>query len=408
MTLTPILDRVFRSNPAYELISFDRLAADQQALLKDLANDPDFYGVLVDPKRAELPVKSVCRNSAGLIRSLMRPGKLPFSLRESFDERSNQAVAALVLDGILEIGDGAGFFSGADACALLYAGDPAVGAKDFLPRLSQAALEYAQALSICDSGGDLTGDSDGGSARLSMRLYNYNRLPLTPQWTRRLPSEASVLDFLGLADAAWIKGKLTNWKLIEDERPVKAWFEWILRGRRSTVTADQEKKVRYNGYKLYVSPRPEYLPAAFQAVVEALAESSAYAFKVGRNVANLLRPDKLVIYFADFETLEQTAGVLARKLSGCEVQGVPFTAPIGNDGLLSWGIDPAPDQGMLSWQGPESWRLWITNRLAVSLVSALQRPTQRIEPWQFALERLRLEEIDVTTWTPTRAFGTAA
>jgi hypothetical protein len=73
--------------------------------------------------------------------------------------------------------------------------------------------------------------------------------------------------------------------------------------------------------------------------------------------------------------------------------------------LLSWGIDPPRQKGALSWQERESWRLWITNRLATAILAAKKTQSDGLEPWRFALERLRLENVDTETWTPLASFG---
>ena len=58
----------------------------------------------------------------------------------------------------------------------------------------------------------------------------------------------------------------------------------------------------------------------------------------------------------------------------------------------------------LSWMGRESWRLWLTNRLANALLTAKRTPASSsassLRPWQYALERLRLEGVDTSSWTP--------
>ncbi|MGH7248249.1 MAG: hypothetical protein ACREH9_09110, partial [Pseudomonadota bacterium] len=121
--------------------------------------------------------------------------------------------------------------------------------------------------------------------------------------------------------------------------------------------------------------------------------------------AGLLRPDKLVVYFWSFDSLQETARQILTRLGSCPAHGVPFTAGITDDGLLSWGFDPPPDKGALAWRERESWRLWITNRLATALLSARKTAAGGIEPWQFALDRLRLENIDTATWAPNDSFG---
>jgi hypothetical protein len=141
--------------------------------------------------------------------------------------------------------------------------------------------------------------------------------------------------------------------------------------------------------------------------MEVLTDSRAHHFKVGCDAPGLLRPDKMVAYFSSFESLQDAARRIGAALAGCETQGVPFTAALQADGLLSWGIDPAPDKVTLSWQEHPSWRLWVTNRLAVALVAARGARNSGLEPWRFALERLRLENVDTDTWTPTESFGRA-
>ncbi len=124
----------------------------------------------------------------------------------------------------------------------------------------------------------------------------------------------------------------------------------------------------------------------------------------------MLRPDKMVAYFSSYEDLMGTAEKLKEELAGCAGQGVPFTAELAGDGLLSWGVDPPAEEHGLPWLGRESWRLWVTNRLAVALIAASTGGSANLEPWQFALRRLQLEGVDTRLWTPAgtdwkRSFG---
>ena len=387
VALNSILERVFRSNPAYELAPFDRLPLEQQELLKDLTRDPDFYGVLLPRTPSARGIKSVCRETALLVHTMLQPGPLPRYLQQTLGDGCNQAVAELVLDGVLEIGHEGRFVSGSEAYPIIYASRAAPAPQGLLPRLSQAALEYAQALAIDDP------------LRLSARLYFYNRIPLTSRWTRRLPSEDAVADFLGISSPANRKRLQKHWSRVERSASYTGWFQWQSRRNRPADRA------RRHGYKLYVSPLPEDLQEVFRAALEVLDDSPAHYFKVGCDASGLLRPDKLVLYFSDFEPLEQAARDIALRLSGRAAHGVPFTAAITSDGLLSWGVDPLPEKGALSWQEQESWRLWVTNRLAAALVSARHNCPADLQPWQFAMERLRLENVDTATWAPTQNFA---
>jgi hypothetical protein len=138
---------------------------------------------------------------------------------------------------------------------------------------------------------------------------------------------------------------------------------------------------------------------AFQAAASAAADVGAVALKAGRDVYGMLRPDKIVAYFRNREAMQAAADRLAVELSECPQHGVPFTAELSGCGLLSWGIDPPRREQFLPWQERESWRLWITNRLASALVIANARAASPKNAVQFALERLRLEGVDVGTWT---------
>jgi hypothetical protein len=131
-----------------------------------------------------------------------------------------------------------------------------------------------------------------------------------------------------------------------------------------------------------------------------LADSPAFAFKVGGDLPALLRPDKLVVYFARYGDLTESAARLQATLTGVPAQGVPFSAPLTADGLLSWGIDPAEDMQTFGWKGGESWRAWVTSRLAESLLESSRCPDLPVAPWTFALAALELEGIEPTTFVP--------
>ncbi len=389
--LKNILDASFRANPEYELTLFDRLPPDQQDTLRDLTKDPDFYGVLLPNGGVARTAKSVCRDTALLLFTLKEAGVLPGFVRAALGENCNLAIAELVLDGVLQIEHGGKFVSGFDAHDLIHGDRPAMEPQGAIARLTRAALEYGQNLDIDDSG------------RLSARLYFYNRVPLSPGWTRRFPSQDAVASYLGIENGGGTNRSLgSRWARMKASSEADGWFKWAARTDRIAASDVETKK----GYKLYLSPRPEYVRDAFRVLVESLADSGAHHFKVGSDAAGLLRPDKIVVYFQDFEGLRQTAERLSDRLDGCAAQGVPFTADMGNGGLLSWGVDPAAEKGTLSWQERPSWRLWVTNRLATAIVAAKRAHSGvGVEPWRFALERLRLANVDTDTWTPLEAFG---
>lgn len=357
--------RAFRASPAYELVVWDRLGEAERRMLGELAADPSFYGILRPHAGSGRTLRAVDRDTALLLLTLREPAPLPGFARSA----EAGAIIDLVTDGVLEVADGERFLSGAAGAALLLSGDVARSTHR-LGRLSEAALRYAAALRLRDA------------HALAPRLYGYNRLPLTPAWTARAPDAHAVLRFL---DPPFTDG----WHV--STQSGGSWMQWQRTGVRSA-----SRPVSAPSHKLYVSPLPDAVPAAFARVLEAVERLPVGHFKVGGDAAGLLRPDKLVLYFDDPATLVTVADALARALVGIPAQGVPFTAPIDDAGLLSWGMDPPAETRPLSWLPSESWRTWLARELASSLVTDGTAPAP-VEP---ALERLRRRGVDVERWVP--------
>jgi hypothetical protein len=388
--LRNILTANFCANREYSLVLFDRLPADQQEVLRDLTKDPEFYGVLVPPAGSLRKTKSACQSTALLLFTLMEPGPIPAYVQTALGERANQSIAEMVLDEVLMIEHEGGFVCGSAAYDLLYSEPHVEETTVPLSDLTRSALEYGQMLELEDS------------TMLSARLYAYNRVPLSPRWKRLFPDRDAVAQWLGIDVNGELRPMLDmRWERVPVSAQNEGWFQWTSPIRRA------ETGEGVTGYKLYVSPMPEATRGAFKAVVECLEDSAAYHFKVGDDGYGLLRPDKIVVYFRSFAALEETGRKIAARLPDCPAQGVPFTAAFEGSRLLSWGVDPPKQNGVLAWQERESWRMWITNRVAVAMIGAQQSQNGRLTPWRFALERLRLDAIDTDTWTPLAGFGRA-
>jgi hypothetical protein len=397
-----ILRGTLRANPAYELVLFDRLGDSERELLANLRGEPGFYGVLrprgerAGAPAGALSLKAVDRDTALLLYTLREPGPLPTYVEELFGHEAGRAVAQLVADGVLEVIQGEAFVSGAAALHLIADGSNAgASSGGRIAEISRDALRYAEALPLDEA------------LALSARLYGYNHRPLTPRWKRLLPDAAAVPGFLGFAAGGPAAALLArHWTAVA---PSSAWLSWKAQDGASGRLSTQGPM-----YKLYVSPDLEYLAdGGFVAIVTALTELRVPQFKVGADAAGLLRADKIVTYFPDFESLARAAHGLAVALAGVPAQGVPFTAEIGGGGLLSWGADPPRGEG-LPWEGQSSWRVWLAHRLARALLAARAgtgggnggndsndgNDGHGVPPWRFALERLRLEGVDTDTWTP--------
>jgi hypothetical protein len=383
-----------RSNPGYEAVPLNRLTpAERQSLTTvqpGVASAADSYGVLVPSPGSGLMPVVICRETALLFLTLQSPGPAPDYVLAAPGGEGQRVLQQLLLDRVLEIEGPAGFVTGADACGLLGLSSQQIGA-GALAELSQAALRYAAALQIADA------------PTLARKLYGYNRRPTTPGVRRRLATPDAVADFLGLgADGANRDIVDAGWTTIEGG---EGWLQFAAR--------PSGRDARGITCKLYVGLDMDALATRFGAIVDVLAHSEASQFKVGADLGGLLRSDKMVAYFPSKDTLLAAAQALTPVVAGQRVQAVPFTAEIAAGGALSWGSDPAA-----GGSARMSWRQWICERLAIALATARldaapeQEPRETaaggIEPWSFALQRLRLDGVDPQTFMPMANWSEAA
>lgn len=367
-----ILGARFRANPEYQLIPFERLPAEQREQWKELARDTSFFGLLLPREGSAWRMKSACRDTALLFFTLQSAGVLPgFALQADSDE-SNRTIAQLVLDGILEVETNGEFLTGPGAASRIFPETRTDAFSHPLASLSADAVRYGASLDSLDAG------------QIAARLYFYNRTPLTARWRTLYATKEAVLAHLGVKDNPVLR---RDWLELPTDPANSVWVSWRRRSQWSVPVGGQT-------YKLYLSPHPEHLSEAFRVFVSAISGAGSLNFKTGGDAGALLRPDKLVAYFHSKEDLEEAAARLESELAGCPAQGVPFTAPSGDSLLVSWGIDPPAEE----WEPRESWRLWVTKRLAVHLkAGSTARPA--VDPVKFALERMRLEAVDTATWT---------
>jgi hypothetical protein len=236
-----------------------------------------------------------------------------------------------------------------------------------LAHLSVQGLQHAQALGA------------ESVAITAARLYAWNRLP-SSAW-RRLAAEPALLS------AKSVRAAGNTWMQVTPGPPVSPWCIWRPRG----------DPVEHTGpiWKLYVSPSPMHLAEAVAASLAAAAGLPVVSLKYGGDAQGILRPDKLVVHLASVDAVRGLANRLLHSLDGCPAHGVPYTAELGGNGLISWGCDPPAGSADASI-GP-SWRSWVTHLLAEGLAS--QCPSG-IEPWQVALDRVAQAGVDPGTWAP--------
>jgi hypothetical protein len=242
--------------------------------------------------------------------------------------------------------------------------------------MSFRAVRYGQALKMTDA------------ALLARRLYGFGAVPRGPRWDL-LIGGADAIGLLGINPEGRVRQLLAgNYQASTHPN----WLSWSLHPEHEHRRPDLP-------CKLYVSPRPEALARCFPILAGVLSENRVGSFKVARGVAGLLRPDKFVAYFEGLDHLRHVAAALSAALEPCPAQGVPFTAEISADGLLSWAIDPPSGERRPGSSLRESWRYRVTSQLAGALVGA-QSVAIGVDPFEYALDRIGMEGVDPRTWAP--------
>lgn len=316
----------------------------------------------------------VSRETAGLFRTLRRRRPLPPGTS------SPAQVAGWVLDGILEIEHAGRMRSGPAAHSLFFPLKAAPSPRNGPGILSLEALRYAASLGATDP------------LVLADRLYRYNTKPASPSWCRSLRGTRNAARLLQAdRNGRAIQIRRGRDEILESPGGRGIWRVWENPDGKSPAPDAPT-------FKLYVSPVPEAVGEALRALL-ALFETRGAPFsaKVGRDLPNLLRPDKLVAYFSRRADLFDAAEKLHRRLGGMPSQGVPFTAAFGEGALLSWATDPPDDAEPPGPHRRGSWRGWVTTRLGAALASALAANAE-VVPWRFALDRVSLDGVDPTRW----------
>jgi hypothetical protein len=356
-----------RVNPRFRLLSFDQISEQDKPAFASLTRSDDFYGVLIPPPDSSLPPKSLSRDAALLLLTLREPACIPQLLDSLFGRAVNERVRELLLDGICEIEKDGVFVSGSRAVPVV---DPAVTAAARVAQLSLDAITYAASLRGLSA------------AALGFRLYMYNRTPITSKLSRRFLYDADLLSFL--FDDKTNRQLEKQWRC---DTSNDAWLIW------------RHAEAARSPFKLYVSPTLNCAPETFRAAVGAFQRVNCAQFKFGRGAAGVARPDKFVAYFATLDQLRAAAELIKEAVSGVSAQGVPFTAAIDTDGLLSWGMDPPRLEQVLPWQEFQSWRQWIASRVAVYTLAAVEGAAEDVGA--YVLQRVGLDGIEPTTWRPS-------
>jgi len=192
---------VFRANPNYDAIPYNRLSEKEREALIPWRQDAEGFGIL-NPKPGHcLPVMAISRDTALIFYTLQAPGQLPDYIH-LYSSQENQPLISLILDRVLEVLSPDGYVSGPEALSFFGLKSELSDCK--LMHLSYRAVRYAQDLALDDP------------VLLSLKLYLYNQLPVTRFWLNLLPDKSAMFDYLNLRSGQ-LNERILNkyWQVLE-------------------------------------------------------------------------------------------------------------------------------------------------------------------------------------------------
>lgn len=373
-----LVDRRFRTNPKFELVTVAELPSQDRTRIQSVAGDK-IWAVLRCRETSSYDI-AIDHETAVLFCSLLTPQTLPESLTKLTTPGGQRLVARLVCDQIIQIEKADGtFVHGVRAYHDLFGGNVesnSVRSRQLDP-LSRAAIDYALALPSLST------------VALARRLYSFNSSPRTQRWDTLLGDSGATARWLGLeTPAPWQERVKRCYAEYGTRTGSTPWLQWIRHGLNGNAVMR---------HKIYVSPITKELPEVLAVVAEVCCAMDVPAFKIGITLLGVLRPDRLVVYVNDQLTLSQVAAELRFALQGFEAHGVPFTASVDPAGLLSWAIDPEPRARLWPFDEPWSWRMAVAGDLAESITCAKRQDRDEVVI-DFALQRLRLDLIEPMGW----------
>lgn len=384
MKLNFLPAETFRAGRLFKLVETSRIRQSAPVAPADVLSDQDVFGLFVpDVPGNDLSPKIAYKDVALLYYFLQTEGTLPYFIRNGYDDQINLTLARLVLDGIFEICIDGRFVSGAAAQAVLYKENKSIQSSTArLPAISEKAIRYVLKLNEPDA------------RSIARKLYCYNTMPAGKRNYTQISDSSSVEKYLGIT-ADMQKRHLQGWKKQSPTREFN-WISWYR--RHVTHVSDYSNQPTY---KIYISPSVDALPNVFNQFISVLPSTRATSFKVGACLQGLLRPDKLMIYFKNYQDLTHAAQILVANLTCDQVQGVPFTCPIDSEGLLSWGIDPPRAEILKDMEGG-SWRAGITDKIAIAAGQARAENIRNQDAFDFIMKKLSLLGVDPPDWTPNQ------
>jgi hypothetical protein len=194
----------------------------------------------------------------------------------------------------------------------------------------------------------------------SQRLYAFYRTLLTRELSDRFGTDGVLKQGLyGAPSYARITSLLGRpWRRTPAPSAAHTcWLYWNAEGRGGTLNGRPLVKV-------YLSPSLDDLEQCIHAALPIIGKSKALAVKMPGSVRDLVRPERLVVYFYGWDDLVETLHALRPILGGLRPHGVPFGGIVPGYPLIAVGRDRTDADR-------SSWRKWLCSVIATAAVTEL-------------------------------------
>ena len=360
-----LLDCIFRRNPIYEI---EHRYMQKDYPIPQTSAVTEFYLRHRGDKK-DRPTISLTLTEAQIIYTLEGQQELTSSCVRLLGNDLHYTIIGMVYDNIIQV-QNKGIFEGGPTCSfvkeVLHSFPTFSAPNHLISKLSWDSIHYANYFSHLSQN------------EIVQKLYSYNAFPRTRFYDH-------FNDWFGTEDNIRLCNQIRKSYTSNSSNPPVYWFSWYhnVHGISNDLS-----------YKLYISPKPNDVRHVFSIVANICCTMLVPAFKIGANLHGIIRPDKLVLYFSNYDALERVALRLREVLQGIEVQGVPYTNPFDTNGLLSWAIEPV--QTSFEPATTLSWRMHVAScigrYLKLAYVQNLDFNILNI------LARIRLQGIDSNDW----------
>jgi hypothetical protein len=332
-------DLIIRKHPIFLICSLSDILKKNSSLKIYFKEYIDCFFLIYNNDYSIENIVSVDIATASLLYSISKKPMTISSIQKKLNKQIDITILSLLFNNIIQVRNDKKEYESGPTCSIIvnalniYSIEKA---NHDIQKLSNMAIQYGwyfRYLRIEEIVG---------------KLYTYGTMPQDYSLHSHLNNPLSILNWLNASkmDKTWRNYIQTP--LNEDH---KHWIYW----QRKSVSKSENLN-----YKIYISPIPMETPCVFCEVINTCHQLLVPAFKIGATSKGIHRPDKFVLYFNNIESIQTFTSATSNYLKSFQSQGVPFTSPLFEKGIMSFAQEPSESKNM-------SWRIFISGIIARTL-----------------------------------------